>query len=129
MKSVQTSKYKKGGDLMVWEVVKDPEDAMHILRTERPYMGRLDEIEEEILFELETVLKANREGFITRDVENTLFFLLPEPVDSATLWEIIHGMLVRKTLFVLVNEEDQFLAYILLDGELRDDGNSEDSDV
>jgi hypothetical protein len=115
--------------MMVWKVVKDPEEATRILQSERPYMGRLDEIEEEILVELETVLKANREGLITRDVENILLFLLPEPVDSETLRQIIRGMLVRKSFFVLINDQDQLLVYMLLDGELRDDGSSEDSDI
>jgi hypothetical protein len=123
------SKFRKGGDLMAWEIIKDPEEAMRIMRSEEPYAGPLAAVEDEVMVALSKVLKANRDGLITRDVENTLVFLLPEPVDKETLWEIIREMIVERSLFVLTNDQDQFLVYVLLDGDLWDDGSSEDSDI
>jgi hypothetical protein len=114
---------------MAWEIIKDPEEAMRIVRAEEPYVGPLPAVEDEIMAALSRELKANRDGLITRDVENTLVFLLPEPVDKETLWKIIRDMIVERSLFVLTNDQGQFLVYILLDGDLWDDGSSEDSDI
>jgi hypothetical protein len=114
---------------MVWEIVEEPEEAMRIIRAGEPYAGPLAAVEDEILAALSKVLRTNQDGLISRDVENALAFLLPEPVNKEILWEIVRDMILERSLFVLLNDQDQFLVYIVLNGELQNDGSSDDSDV